>query len=72
MSEVVVVLPFEPVMQIRRPRKNRHASSISLHTGTPIARAAASAGITGEHAGAWHDQILLHKGFRADGRRVPA
>ena len=42
---VVVVLPFGPVMQIRRPRRNRQASSISLHTGTPIARAAASAGI---------------------------
>ena len=38
-SDVVVVLPFEPVMAMRRPRRKRQASSISLHTGIPFARA---------------------------------
>ncbi len=44
-SDVEVVLPLDPVMHSRRPRKNRPASSISLHTGIPTTRAAASAGI---------------------------
>ena len=46
-SEVVVVLPFEPVMATKRPRRKRQASSISLHTGMPRARAAARPGSVG-------------------------
>ncbi len=44
MSEVVVVFPFEPVTPTSRPRRKRQASSISLQTGTPAARAATRAG----------------------------
>ncbi len=43
-SDVVVVFPFEPVMATSFPRRNRQASSISLHTGIPRARASSSAG----------------------------
>src|SRR5690242_11606728 len=39
-SEVVVVLPFEPVMPTSRPFRNRYANSISLHTAIPFPRAA--------------------------------
>ena len=38
-SVVVVVLPFDPVMPINRPRKNRAANSISLIICAPAARA---------------------------------
>src|SRR6476660_9315030 len=38
-NEVVVVLPFEPVIPIIRPFKKRSASSISLQMVTPSARA---------------------------------
>ena len=51
-SEVVVVLPFEPVMAMRRPRRKRQASSISLQTGIPFERAAASSCEIGGDAGA--------------------
>ena len=64
-SEVVVVLPFEPVMHTRRPRRNRHASSISLHTGIPSGARGGQRGISERHAGTRHDQILLEKGLRA-------
>src|ERR1700687_6198940 len=43
-SEVVGVLPFEPVIPIMRPFKKRSASSISLQIVTPLARAACSNG----------------------------
>src|SRR5437879_13062905 len=43
-SEVVVVLPFEPVIPIRSPRRKRSASSTSLQMVTPLARAACSKG----------------------------
>ena len=66
-SEVVVVFPFEPVIATSLPRRNRHASSISLHTGMPRLRASASAGKICRHARAHHDQILLEKRRR----RVP-
>src|SRR5215467_10400343 len=50
-NEVVVVFPFDPVMPIKRPFKNRAASSISLQMVTPPARAVcrmgASAGTPG-------------------------
>src|SRR6266404_3385708 len=42
--EVVVVLPFEPVIPIMRPFRKRSASSISLQIVTPLARAACSNG----------------------------
>ena len=38
-SDVVVVLPFEPVMATSLPRRKRQASSISLQTGMPFWRA---------------------------------
>src|SRR5215831_1191216 len=41
---VVVVLPFEPVIPISWPRKKRSASSISLQSGKPSARAFSSSG----------------------------
>ena len=69
-SDVVVVLPFEPVMHTRRPRRNRHASSISLHTGTPIARAAASAGIIGDTPGLGTIKSPARRKFQHGGRRV--
>ena len=43
-KEVVVVFPFEPVIPIKRPLKNRSASSTSLQMVTPFARAACSKG----------------------------
>src|SRR5437660_3141794 len=43
-SEVVVVLPFEPVIPIKRPFRKRSASSTSLQMATPFARAACSKG----------------------------
>src|ERR1700687_1481933 len=43
-KEVVVVLPFEPVIPIRRPSRKRSASSTSLQMVTPLARAACSKG----------------------------
>src|SRR6266852_6545360 len=43
-KEVVVVFPFEPVIPIKRPRRNRSASSTSLQMVTPFARAACSKG----------------------------
>ncbi len=63
MSEVVVVLPFEPVMQMSRPRKNRQASSISLHTGIADRAGRGQRGHHRGHAGTRHDQILLRKSF---------
>ena len=50
-SEVVVVLPFEPVIPMSRPLRKRLASSTSLQMMTPLARAicrrGASAGTPG-------------------------
>src|SRR5204862_4537068 len=43
-GEVVVVLPFEPVIPIKSPRRKRSASSTSLQMVTPLARAACSKG----------------------------
>ena len=69
-SEVVVVLPFEPVMQISRPRRNRQASSISLHTGIPDRASGGQRRHHRRHAGTRHDQILLGESFRRGVRRV--
>src|SRR5713101_2680076 len=43
-KEVVVVFPFEPVIPIKRPCRNRSASSTSLQMVTALARAACSKG----------------------------
>ena len=43
-SAVVVDLPFVPVIAMTRPCSQRDASSTSPITGTPRARAAATAG----------------------------
>ena len=43
-SDVVVVFPFDPVMPISIPCRNRYASSISLQTATLRFRAANSSG----------------------------
>ena len=51
LSAVVVDLPFVPVTATTRPRSHRAASSISLMTGTPAARARATTGIRGETPG---------------------
>jgi len=59
-SEVVVVLPFEPVMATMGPGRNCAASSISPITVSPRARACTSERV---HGNAWadHDQILAAK-----------
>ncbi len=41
-NEVVVVLPFEPVMPIKRPCRKRSASSTSLQIVMPLGRVACS------------------------------
>ena len=46
-SDVVVDLPFVPVMAITRPFSHLNASSTSPITGTPAALAAAITGISG-------------------------
>src|SRR5437016_9078094 len=43
-KDVVVVVPFEPVIPIRRPRRKRSASSTSLQMVMPLARTACSKG----------------------------
>src|SRR5229473_5093771 len=43
-KEVVVVLPFDPVIPIKRPCRKRSANSTSLQMVTPAARAACSKG----------------------------
>ena len=46
-NAVVVDLPLVPVMAMTRPRSQRYASSISPITGTPLRRAARTAGCSG-------------------------
>ena len=50
-SVVVVDLPFVPVIAITRPSSHRDASSISPMTATPRARAAVTAGWSGDTPG---------------------
>ena len=72
-SAVVVDLPFVPVMATTRPRSHRDASSTSPMTGTPAARAAATAGCVRRHARA-HARRDPHSVSSACGmrRRAPA
>ena len=60
-SDVVVVLPFEPVMATSLPRRKRQASSISLHTGMPFLRASFQRRKIRRHARTDHDQVLLEE-----------
>ncbi len=63
-SEVVVVFPFDPVIATSLPRRKRHASSISLHTGMPRVRACSQRRQFCRHARADDNQILIEQRWR--------